>query len=239
MGEAAHKGQVFPGEHEAIVSRALWDAVHGLLRESPRVRANTHRNQSPALLKGLIFGVDGRALSPTHTRRRGRLYRYYVAQRVLKGDAGRGRAGAPGVGGRDRGGGHRPGPGAATAAGGRGGHLDGGAGRGAGLTEAEVRDALGSLDPLWGELFPAEQARIVRLLVERVEVGPRGLTSGCGSRGWPGWCGISGRRRCRWRRDAPGSLTVRVPLAIRRRPGRKTVVTPGWASSGPGPIRRC
>jgi hypothetical protein len=30
------------------------------------------------------------------------------------------------------------------------------------------------LDPLWGELFPAEQARIVRALVERVMVGPGG-----------------------------------------------------------------
>ena len=28
----------------------------------------------------------------------------------------------------------------------------------------------------------------------------------------------------------PGSITVRVPLAIRRRPGRKTVVTPGSAT---------
>jgi hypothetical protein len=30
------------------------------------------------------------------------------------------------------------------------------------------------LDPIWDELFPAEQARIVRLLVERVEIGPSG-----------------------------------------------------------------
>ncbi|MDI3306833.1 MAG: hypothetical protein QJR07_06985 [Acetobacteraceae bacterium] len=36
------------------------------------------------------------------------------------------------------------------------------------LTEAEVRDALGRLDPLWDELFPGELERIVRLLVERV-----------------------------------------------------------------------
>jgi hypothetical protein len=42
------------------------------------------------------------------------------------------------------------------------------------LTEAEVSNALERLDPLWDELFPAEQARIVRLLVERVEVGPAG-----------------------------------------------------------------
>ncbi len=42
------------------------------------------------------------------------------------------------------------------------------------LTEAEVRDALHRLDPLWTELFPAEQARIVQALVERVTVGPAG-----------------------------------------------------------------
>ncbi|WP_338025366.1 hypothetical protein [Crenalkalicoccus roseus] len=38
------------------------------------------------------------------------------------------------------------------------------------LTETEVREALGRLDPLWDELFPGEQQRIVRLLVERVTV---------------------------------------------------------------------
>ena len=42
------------------------------------------------------------------------------------------------------------------------------------LSEAEVGEALERLDPLWEELFPAAQARIVRLLVERVEVGPAG-----------------------------------------------------------------
>jgi len=39
-----------------------------------------------------------------------------------------------------------------------------------GLTESEVRTALRAFDPLWSELFPAEQARIVELLVERVDV---------------------------------------------------------------------
>ncbi len=86
-GEVAHKGQVYPGEHQAIVPRELWDRAHAVLQESPRSRASRNRNQTPALLKGLIFGADGRALSPTHCRRRGRLYCYYVAQRVLKGDA--------------------------------------------------------------------------------------------------------------------------------------------------------
>jgi len=68
------------------VPRELWDRAHAVLQVSPRLRANQNRAQTPALLKGLIFGVDGRALSPTHARKNGRLYRYYVAA-GLKGDA--------------------------------------------------------------------------------------------------------------------------------------------------------
>jgi len=43
------------------------------------------------------------------------------------------------------------------------------------ITEADARGALTRLDPLWDELFPAEQARIVGLLVERVDIGTNGL----------------------------------------------------------------
>ncbi|HPQ70091.1 MAG TPA: recombinase family protein [bacterium] len=38
------------------------------------------------------------------------------------------------------------------------------------LTEQRVADALANLDTVWDELFPAEQARIVSLLIERVIV---------------------------------------------------------------------
>ena len=38
-------------------------------------------------------------------------------------------------------------------------------------------------EPIWNELFPAEQARIVELLVERIDLSPTGSTSVCGSRG--------------------------------------------------------
>ncbi len=43
-----------------------------------------------------------------------------------------------------------------------------------GLTEADAREALGRFDLLWDQLFPAERARIIRLLVDRVEIGPDG-----------------------------------------------------------------
>jgi hypothetical protein len=40
------------------------------------------------------------------------------------------------------------------------------------MTEDEARLALERLDPLWEELFPAEQARIIHLLVDRVDMMP-------------------------------------------------------------------
>jgi site-specific DNA recombinase len=44
-----------------------------------------------------------------------------------------------------------------------------------GLSENDVRAALAALDPLWATLFPAEQARIVQLLIDRVDIGTEGL----------------------------------------------------------------
>jgi hypothetical protein len=41
------------------------------------------RAQVAALLKGMIFGPNGRPMSPSHTRRRGRIYRYYVTREAI------------------------------------------------------------------------------------------------------------------------------------------------------------
>jgi hypothetical protein len=176
VGEASHKGKVFAGEHTAIISRELWDQVHVILVESPRARANKNRAQSPALLRGLIFGADGRAMSPTHTRRRGRLYRYYVSQSVLKETVDTGSSNIvrrvsaaeieSAVINQVRTLLRQPeiivGTWLAAKA------------KAPDLSEIETREALQRLDPLWDQLFPAEQARIIQLLVERVEIGPEG-----------------------------------------------------------------
>jgi site-specific DNA recombinase len=172
VGQAVHKGTVYPGEHEAIISQALWDKVHSILTDSPRQRGARTRAQTPALLKGLIFGPTGRAMSPTHTRKGGKLYRYYVSQTVLKDGPECSVRRIP----------------AAEIESAVVNHLRGlvrtpeiivGTWRAArvqleGIAEGDVRQALERLDPLWNELFPVEQARIVQLLVERVEVSPDG-----------------------------------------------------------------
>jgi site-specific DNA recombinase len=46
---------------------------------------------------------------------------------------------------------------------------------GTSLGENDVRSALVEFEPLWAELFPAEQARIIELLVERVDISPTGI----------------------------------------------------------------
>ncbi len=174
IGEAVHKGDSYPGEHDGIIDRAVWDKVHTILKESPRTRAARTRADTPALLKGLLYGPDGAAFSPTHTRKGGRLYRYYVSQTVLKHGAGScpvGRVPAgeieTGVIDQLRVMFRQPEIVAGTWKAVRTQDND--------ITEADARDALTRLDPLWDELFPAEQARIVALLVERVDIGTDGL----------------------------------------------------------------
>ena len=44
------------------------------------------------------------------------------------------------------------------------------------LAEGDVVEALGTLEPVWDELYPAEQARIMRLLIERIDVAPDGIS---------------------------------------------------------------
>jgi len=174
IGDAVHKGTSYPGEHKAIVDRDIWDKVHAILTESPRKRAANTRADTPALLKGLLYGPDGAAFSPTHTRKGGKLYRYYVSQTILKHGAGscpisRVPAGEieTAVINQLRAVFRQPEIVAGTWKAARAQDGD--------IAEADAREALTGLDPLWGELFPAEQARIVALLVERIDIGIDGL----------------------------------------------------------------
>jgi site-specific DNA recombinase len=174
IGEAVHKGTSYPGEHAAIIARELWDAAHAILTESPRKRAARTRADTPSLLRGLLYGPDGAAFSPTHTRKGGRLYRYYVSQTVLKHGAGSCPIGRVPAGEIEaavidqlRAVLRQPEIVAGTWKAARAKDFA--------ISEVEVREALTRLDPLWDEFFPAEQARIVTLLVERVDIGTDGL----------------------------------------------------------------
>ncbi len=174
IGEAVHKGDSYPGEHDAIIDPEIWNRVHAILQESPRKRAARTRADTPALLKGLLFGPDGAAFSPSHTRKADRLYRYYVSQTVLKHGAGSCPVGRVPAGEIEaavidqlRTVFRQPEIVAGTWKAARAHTAD--------ISESDARAALQQFDPLWDELFPAEQARIVTLLVERVDIGTGGL----------------------------------------------------------------
>lgn len=173
IGDAVHKGTPHPGEHEAIVDRKMWDAVHEVLQESPRKRGGASRARTPALLKGLIFASNGVAMTPTHTRKRGRLYRYYISNRVIRAGAeacaiGRIPAAEIEAAVIDQIRRLLQSPEILVATWREAKKTD------PKITERQVRDALDNFDQLWAELFPAEQARIVQLLVDRVEVSEHG-----------------------------------------------------------------
>lgn len=175
-GEAVHKGKSYPGEHDAIIDEALWDRAHAILQESPRKRANNSRSRTPALLKGLIFSDTGAAMTPTSTKKGAKLYRYYVSMDVI----------------RNRETGEETAPMRLAA-----GMVEDAVvaevrrilqtpevvtqvmaalkkEQGA-VSEADAIAALHEFRALWAQLFPAEQTRIIQLLVRRVTVTAAGL----------------------------------------------------------------
>ncbi len=78
-GEVRHKEKTYPGQHDAIVDRELFDAVQAKLadRTSPGSAAGKHTRV--ALLAGMLHDDRGRPMSPTHTRNHGRRYTYYAS----------------------------------------------------------------------------------------------------------------------------------------------------------------
>ena len=86
IGVAAYKGKHFPGEHEPILDRALWEQAQEMLgRNEPEKRARQNRpSRAPSLLKGLIFADDGWAMTPSVTLKNGKYYRYYVNTASIK-----------------------------------------------------------------------------------------------------------------------------------------------------------
>jgi hypothetical protein len=180
LGEAVHKGQAYAGEHRAIIEQRVWDRAHAVMAVPARERAAASRAEIPMLLKGLIFGPNGRPMSPSHTRRRGRVYRYYVAREAImdgydtcsvtsvpaadvEGAVLRqiqGLLASPELVARTWAAAKRQAKEAEDED---------------TVSEREVTLLLADFATLWDELFPAEQARIVHLLVERVVVREDGL----------------------------------------------------------------
>jgi site-specific DNA recombinase len=176
IGVAAFKGKHYPGEHQPILDREVWEQAQTMLkRKDVQKRAAQFRpSQVHSLLKGLIFADDGWAMTPGYTVKKGKYYRYYINTASIKVgkeacDITRVPAGeieavvigqvrkvllAPEVMA------HAIREVMET------------------LPEVDsnvVIQTLQSIEPVWDELFQAEQTRIIQLLVDRVTVSAKGI----------------------------------------------------------------
>jgi DNA invertase Pin-like site-specific DNA recombinase len=84
IGETGHNGRWFAGEHEAIVDRDAFEQVQRLMKSNTHERT-ARRQNSGALLAGLIFDDNGNRMSPSFTLKNGVRYRFYVSSALLKG----------------------------------------------------------------------------------------------------------------------------------------------------------
>ena len=85
IGEVTHRGKRYPGEHDPIVPRRLWEQAHAILARNYRARGAQTRTKTTALLRGIIRCAHcDRGMGPTYTRRRGKMYRYYLCVGAAK-----------------------------------------------------------------------------------------------------------------------------------------------------------
>jgi hypothetical protein len=84
IGEVVFKGEVLPGEQPAILDHDLFDAVQAKLSDH-RNNQMVARGKSEALLTGRIYDDRGNRLTPSHVRKGGIKYRYYLSSSLLHG----------------------------------------------------------------------------------------------------------------------------------------------------------
>ena len=81
VGDIPHHDQVYPGQHEAIVPQDLWNKVQSQLETNREQRRLGGRSKQGSLLAGMVVDAHGHRLTPSHTVKAGRRYRYYLGRK--------------------------------------------------------------------------------------------------------------------------------------------------------------
>src|SRR4029453_9778451 len=85
IGQVAYKGQRYAGEHPAIVDPVVFERVQHLLTGNGRTAGAAVRNRFGALLKGILkCGPCGCSMTPGHSCKGGKRYRYYCCTTAQK-----------------------------------------------------------------------------------------------------------------------------------------------------------
>ena len=84
IGEITHKGESYPGLHDAIISPELWQAVQD------RIDANRHGTRRKSVetsvnpLAGKLVDEAGERLVASHALKKERKYRYYISAFLIR-----------------------------------------------------------------------------------------------------------------------------------------------------------
>jgi site-specific DNA recombinase len=78
-GAIWYKGQLYPGEHEAIVAPGTWDRVQSLIAQREICARGRMRNKHLALLSGLLYcEACGTRMVYSYSGKNNRKYPYYL-----------------------------------------------------------------------------------------------------------------------------------------------------------------
>jgi hypothetical protein len=84
IGKVSYKGEILAGPQPALLTKVIFEAVQTKLA----AQLNNHKKtqaKSAAPLIGKIFDDQGVLMGPSHTRKKGRKYRYYISSCLLQG----------------------------------------------------------------------------------------------------------------------------------------------------------
>ena len=82
-GKVSHKGEIFEGEHAAIVDRETWERVQRFMDASPARTDLTRKSEYVSALKGVLYcgHCGGKMTAVSTTKKHGKRYTYYKCSR--------------------------------------------------------------------------------------------------------------------------------------------------------------
>jgi site-specific DNA recombinase len=170
IGKIEHKekGEVYDGQHDAIISDEVFTQAQAILNTNPKYRQRKSNKDNPYLLKGLLKDPKGYSLTPTYSKKKDKIYRYYVSTHAVKttydncplktinaqfleeiilDQVKRALTNVEWVQRMQSQSDNE-------------------------VKLPDIRKALKNFDMMWAELFPAEQARIIQLVIDHIVVHP-------------------------------------------------------------------
>ena len=84
LGEIRHRRQRYPGRHQAIVDREIWENVQRHIGDHAVRKDASRTKTAPSLLAGKLFDESGEPLYAQGASKAGRRYRYYVSRTLVR-----------------------------------------------------------------------------------------------------------------------------------------------------------